>query len=488
MSVEALKLVRQYSVAGGPNYTASPLTLAETECAESDNYYFDGYVRTIPGASRLITTAMAHAVVGLHQYNRSDGASYFVAASAGGRLAYQSGTTWANITTGLSSAANTYYGWATFNDTLLVANGTTLVKKWGGASGTLGNLATNVPKARFLTSHFDYVLAAGQTSNPSQIAYSDSSDHTTWPPGNVLNVGVDDGQIITGFSPFGDATVVLKERSIYLLAGSTEADFAVNPTLSDVGCIAPNSIVLTDLGIFFWSEVGPALFNGFKTILLNSRMRRLLDTVDWDSPLAISAVYYPYRRQVLVSYPRTGQSGVPDRYLMFDMTSVGENRAPIAFWPGTFGWRTAASAVDSTGRKRAYFGHHDGYVTTYDSGTTFNGATITGRLRTRSLFPERLDQVGGVRTIDTWWGGTTARVTVKTSVDGGTFTAHGASPIVLNGNTTSQRLVHSYLPGATSALRVGRSLQLEFTTLSATPVDLVGLEVGFEPLGRRPTR
>ena len=487
MAVDDLKIVRQYSFAGGPNYTATPLTLAETECAEADNYYHDGHLRTIPGASRLISTAMAHSVVGLFQYNKADGTSYFLAASSGGRLAYQNSTTWVNVTTGLSSAANTFYKWAVFNDTLIQTNGSNPVKKWGGGAGTFANLTTAV-QSRFVTVHTDYVFLAGQTVAPSQIAYSDSEDHTTWPVGNRLNIGLDDGQIITGMVRFGDSTVVFKERSIYLVTGATAADFAVNPTLSEVGCIAPHSIVSTDIGLFFWSEVGPALFNGFKTILLTGRMRRILDTVDWDSPLAISASYYPYRKHILVSYARTGQSGVPDRALLFDLAEITENHTP-PFWPITHGWTGTTAAVDSTGRKRVYFGHTNGYVTTYDSGTTFNGSTITGRLRSRSYFPQRLDEVVGVRTLDTWWGGTSARVTVKTSIDGATFVTHLNSPITLNGNSTTARLIHSPLSGAGSAGQVvGRGVQVEFTTLSATPVEHLGLEIGFEPRGRRPAR
>ena len=489
MSVDQLEIVRQYSFAMGPNYTASPLTLSETECAESDNYYHDGHLRTLPGAARLIATPMAHAVLGALQYNLANGTSYFVAASSGGRLAYQNLTTWVNVTTGLSSNANTFYKWAVFNDTLIQTNGSDPVKKWGGGSGTFANLATNVPQGRFVTVHTDYVLIAGQTANPSQIAYSDSEDGTTWPVGNRLNVGLDDGQIITGFTRFGDATVIFKERSIYLLTGATAADFTLNPTLSEVGCISPNSIQVTDIGVFFMSEVGPALFNGFKTVLLNGRMRRLLDTLDWDSPLAISAEFYHYRKHLLLTYARVGQNGVPDRGLLIDFSQISDQRTPVAFWPITFGWTSATDATDSTGRRRVYFGHTNGYVTAYDSGTTFNGSTILGRLRTRSYFPKRLDTIVGVRTLDTWWGGTTARVTVKTSIDGATFVPHVNSPLVLNGNTTTARLVHSPLSGAgASGQVVGRGVQVEYTTLSATPVEHLGLEVGFEPRGRRPAR
>lgn len=491
MSSDKLQAVRQYSFSSGPNYTDSPLSLAETECAEADNVFSDGIVRTVPGAARIVSTAMANTVVGLYQYNQSSGAAYFLAASAGGRLAYQDGDSWINISTGLSSAVNTYYNWVVFNDTLVVLNGNDAPKKWNGV--TFGDLSGTPPRGRFGVVHTDYVLIAGQTSAPSQIQYSDTAALQTWPVGNVINPGIDDGQVITGLIHFGDSTVIFKDRSIYLLAGKTASEFTLQPTLSDVGCVAPNSIVLTDLGVWFWSEAGPALFNGFKTILLNRRLRRLLDDVNWDATLSISATYYPYRKQVLVSYPTVG-SPFPDRALIFDLYHLGDDRSPTVFWPLTKGWSAAAAAMDSTGRKRAYFGHPDGYVTTYDSGTTWNGTTIVPRLRTRGYAADgRLDLESGLRAIDIWTGGTTTRMTMKTAVDGSTFTAHGQSPFTITGASaaTASAATLKYIradgDGAGSN-QVGRLHQVELSIAGATPIAIHGIEVGLEPRGRREPR
>jgi hypothetical protein len=475
MSIDRLEHIRQFSFDQGPNYTQSVLSLSETECAETDNMYADGKLCTIPGAQRLITTAMAGNVVGLYQYNKSDGTSYFLAADSTGRLAYQNLTTWVNITQNLPSAANTFYDFVTFNNTLVVLNGST-VKMWDGT--TFDDLGGSPPKSRYGVMHgTDYVFLAGHTSNPSQIRYSDTILVQTWPVGNTMNIGLDDGQVITGLQRFGDVTVVFKERSIWLVTGATPNAFVIQPTLSDVGCISPDSICLTDLGVFFMSEAGPALFNGFKTLLLNQRMRRILDEIDWDNPLKISSSYYPYRKQVLMSYQRTGQS-VPDRALIFDLYRLGEDRAPSTFWPLTHGWTSTTGAVDSTGRKRVYFGHANGYVTAFDAGTTFNGQTITPRFRSRAYAPDRTDVVSGLRRLDLWFGGTVARASVKLSVDGGTFVAHGQSPVTLS-NTGNLDYVTLQGDGHGS-LKHGRVFQFEVSTPGATPINLHGMDVGLE--------
>ena len=489
MATDTLDRLRQYTFAAGPNYTDELLTLADTECADADNVYWRGGIRHLPGASRLISTPRAGAVVGLTQYNQADGTSYFLAVDAAGRLAYQNGATWTTVSTGLPTTANTFYNWVTFNNTLVVLDGST-PKTWNGVS--FGNLGGSPPSARFGSVHGDYVLLSGQTANPSQVQYSDTATLQSYPAGNILNIGLDDGQILTGQVKYGDATVFFKERSIYLMVGSTASDFTVNPTISDVGNIAPNSLALTDQGIFFWSEVGPALFNGYKTVPLYARLDRKMDVVNWDAPLVISAAYYPYRKYVLVSYAGLGSTS-PDRGLLIDLGNLSqqEGRVVVPAWPFTFGFTAAASAVDSTGRKRVYLGTSDGYVLTFDDGTTWNAATVTGRLRTKAYTSKRgLEFVGGQRLLEAWFGGTTTRVGLKTSVDGGTFVTHGQSPFTLSGDSVTNRLDRLRADGdggTKGALILGRTFQHEWTLVGSTPFSFLGQSLGLEALGARET-
>jgi hypothetical protein len=491
MGVENVEVVRQYIFDQGPNYTDSAYTLSERELAESENMYWDGSLKTVQGAARLVATEFGGTnqnIVGVNQYVKSTGQSFFIAVSNQGKMQYESGGSWTSIQTGLSTAAHTYWDWVTFSDTLIAASGNNAVKKWGG-SGGLSNLGGSPPQSRFASIHaVDFVFLAGQTASPSQINYCDTAAIETWPVGNALQVGRNESGIITGLQRFGDATAVFKEESVWLVSGNTPSDFVVNPTPSDVGCVAPNSIVLTDLGIFFWSEGGPALFNGYKTTLLSKRLRRILEEdVDWSNVLKINAAYYPFLKQIALSYPRAGQDH-PDRMILLDLFRFGQDdRSATIFWPITVsGSSSMTTAKDSTGRRRIYFGHSNGFVTTYGSGTTFNGETIIPRARTRMLSLGKPDTTLGVRSIDVRLSASDAQLVVKHSADGNdTFATHALTPIALT--NAGKDIKQLRLDGVTtSALATGNTHQLEFTTNSTTGIDIKGYEIAFEQLGRRP--
>lgn len=490
MSKDELGVIRQYDFSHGPNYTDSIYSLNDKELAESDNLYWDGELKTIPGAARLIATTVAgttHNITGIFQYVKKDPTlKYLTIATDAGRVAYNNAGSWSTIAGGLNTNAKTFWDWVVFNDTLVALSGKNPVKKWGGGAATFTDLGGTPPQSRFGSHHaVDFLFFAGHTSNPSQVRYSDTANPESWPVGNALEIGRNDNQIITGLQRFGHTTAVFKNGSIWLISGSTPTDFTINPTPSDIGCIAPNSLVLTDAGIFFWSEAGPAIFNGFKTTLLNKRLKSLLDTVDWVNAEKISAAYYPARKHLLVSYPRTGQT-YPDRMLLLDLHRINDEKAPPVFWPIiASGASSMTSATDDNGIRRIYSGHSSGHVSYFDSGTTFNGATITPRFRTGTLHLGKPDHVQAVRDLTFRTEARTARISVRYSMDGNqTFTTHTRTPYstAKSGYDVHQKMLQGNGAGD---YMVGNILQLDVTAVGATGFDLHGYEVAVETLSRR---
>lgn len=491
MAKDDVGVVRQYDFSHGPNYTDSIYSLTDKELAEADNGYWDGIVKTVPGAARIIATTIAgttHNITGITQFAPGSGATkYLVVATDAGRLAWNNAGSWTVLAGGLNTNAKTFWDWVVFNNTLIALSGKNAVKKWGGGAATLGNLGGSPPQSKFGSHHaVDYLFFAGHTSNPSEVRYSDTATAETWPVGNSLIVGRNDNQIITGLQRFGDTTAVFKTSSIFLVSGNTPTEFSINPTPSDVGCIAPNSIVLTDAGIFFWSEAGPALFNGFKTTLLGKRLKTILDGVDWTNADKISAAYYSARKQILVAYPRTGQT-YPDRTLLLDLYRISDEKAPPMFWPITAGgFSSADSAFDSTtGIRKIVAGHSSGHATTFDSGTTWNGSTITPRVRTGALHLGKPDHVQLVRDITIRAKAQTGRITVRFAMDGNqTFTTHTGTPY---STAKSGYDVHNKMLEGDGAGNYpsGNILQLEVIATGATGYQLHGYEIGTETTSRR---
>lgn len=492
MPKDNVGVVRQYDFSHGPNYTDSIYSLTDKELAESADVMWDGEIKTIPGAGRYISSAVSgttHNFTGIYQYVTKAQATATVIATDAGRVLYNNAGSWQTLAGGLSTSALALWDWVVFNNTLIGLSGKNSVKKWGGSGATFGNLGGSPPQSKYGSHHaVDYLFFAGHTSNPSQIRYSDTATAETWPVGNVLEIGHDDNQIITGLQRFGDTTAVFKNSSIWLVAGNTPTDFSPSPTPSDVGCIAPYSIVLTDAGIFFWSEAGPALFNGFKSTLLGKRLKAILDEVDWSHPEKIWSAYYPARKQILVGYQRSGQSS-PDRILLLDLYRLGDNNnTPPAFWPITAsGFQVATNAIDATTKiRKIIMGHSTGHVTTWDNGsTTFNTNTITSRIRTGALHLGKPDRVQLVRDVTLRTKAQTGRITLKYSMDGNqTFTTHTGTPY---STAKSGYDVHQKMLEGTGAgnYMIGNILQIDVTSTGSTGFNLHGFEVGSETTSRR---
>ena len=483
MASETSKIVRQWDFSGGPNYTDALYTLGPTELAESDNVLLETGLKVIPGAAPIVAGAMTGTptITGLYGFARANGNKYLVAASSNGRIHYENSGVWTTIATSLVTGVSVFWDWATFNNTLVGVSGSNVAKKWG-ATGNVSNVGGSPPQSKHISVQGDYVFLAGHTSNPSQIRYSDTSVLDTWPIGNVLNIGIDDNQIITGLQKLGDVTIAFKDRSVWQISGSTPTTFTIAPTLSEVGCLSPNTVVLTDLGIFYWSEAGPTLFNGFKSILLGRRLKTLLETVDWQNVRKFSAAYYPYKKQVLMSYQRTGQSA-PDRTLLIDLYRSIQAQ-PTVIWPVLYGFTAAAPAEDTLGRMRAYLGTTGGHVLAWDSGTTWNGATIVGRARTRPLHLGHHDHVLGVRTLDCTVKSTSGNFIVRYGTDLATsMTTHTDTPTSMSQSGKGMKFIRLQGDGNRNLI-VGRSVQFEFVN-QTTGFSLYGYEVGFEPLSRR---
>lgn len=72
---------------------------------------------------------------------------------------------------------------------------------------------------------------------------------------NLADYGVGLGTVRAGL-------VILRSNSLYLLRGTTTANFALIPISQEVGCVDARSIVEADAGVYFLSERGLMLTNG----------------------------------------------------------------------------------------------------------------------------------------------------------------------------------------------------------------------------------
>ncbi len=126
------------------------------------------------------------------------------------------------------------------------------------------------PKAKYLTYAGNRVWAAGMSSEPSAVRFTETvavsttgakPDPTEWPELNVILFDPEDGRPITGLGRVGPYVLVFKSHKTWVITGLDEGQ---NRKLSaSIGCVANRSIVESEGGTYFLTaDQGVYLTNG----------------------------------------------------------------------------------------------------------------------------------------------------------------------------------------------------------------------------------
>ena len=151
-----------------------------------------------------------------------------------------------------------YYQGAIANNTATTYTDTTSVYVTA-VDYTLGPM----PAHKFLVEHYGYLFAAGDSSYPTRLYYSEQGEPEHWPPANYLEVGQDDGLNITGLRVFSGVLVITKNDGsgngcIYVLTlpSDSPADWVLTRTNVQTGAQSGKSVVGFNDRLTFVSGAG----------------------------------------------------------------------------------------------------------------------------------------------------------------------------------------------------------------------------------------
>jgi len=164
-----------------------------------------------------------------------------------------------------------------FQGYLVIVNGVNYPVVWDGSSSEVKQFGVNfsitgtlcIPRyvkayKQFL--FFGYVVENG-VAYPSRIRWCEPGDITNWYSTNFIDLGADDGDIITGMEIIGDFLAVFKERKIYIVGYvGGEKLFDYRLVVDGRGCIAPASITAIYNDLIFLAEDGIYSFDGSTNI------------------------------------------------------------------------------------------------------------------------------------------------------------------------------------------------------------------------------
>jgi hypothetical protein len=271
---EVLRSYGCFDFSGGLDVVTNPVALANENTGGRRNrlteainivYNVDGSVSKRWGAD-LLAGPIGNANpewLGGCTFAQSNGAIYLVSAFASGQIFYITGpATMTGIIGGLTNRTRRY-SFATFQDTLYIANGVDPPMQWTGAGGAtlLGGGAPATAKQ--FVAHGNRLFATA-SAVPSRLYWSklnNPSDWTGTDDAGFMDVNPNDGAILKALVPSVQELALLKSYRPYRLqgigpvTGYTVAN-SLTPAAGSIGAAGPTSAVFAGNDVWYMSQTG----------------------------------------------------------------------------------------------------------------------------------------------------------------------------------------------------------------------------------------
>lgn len=245
--------------------------------------FFNTY-GTLAGTGPVLGVAVAE--------NINDGIFACRAPSVGTNYFYRWNNTtsaWVTITTpatvsmvGVKKIRMLRYNWV--SNKLFLTDGVNPAATYDGTTYTQVT-HVNAPDAPKCASSFkNHMFLAGDDSEPFNLYFSAPLNETDFSPANgagVINVGFEIVQI----KPFRDTLYIFGKNAIKALQGTNIADFVVSEVTTNLGCVAPDSVVELGGNLLF---LGP---DGFRPVAGTNKIGDVeLETISKQIQFTINAI------------------------------------------------------------------------------------------------------------------------------------------------------------------------------------------------------
>jgi len=289
-------------------------------------------VRTAPGYTRNHTNSMPAAIRGLHWYDKLGvGPVSELLAVAGGQLYKDNTILWTSVGTGLTDTPKARM--ITYNGYTLIATGSDPIQQFDGTSMAAVDFndgATPTPNPvtdifpadaypSFMFEHLNRIFYLGSTNYPYRFWTPDSGTHNIFGDNSEAeDVGIANGlPLIAGASMTKGFAILFTTGSTWVLSGSNPVDSTVNPFAlaeysTEVGCIAPDTVINVGPDVYFLSNRG---YKCLKYVAVTGNItdadpfypaKPILDTIDKARVSEASACFNAIERCIYLSIPVSG--------------------------------------------------------------------------------------------------------------------------------------------------------------------------------------
>lgn len=319
-------------------------------------------------------------ILGVHTYKNQ------VIASQGTAVYKSTGSGWTSIDTGRTSAGRYDFVNFNFNNTekVIWCDGANRASSYDNSSVT-DIAATGAPSdPSFVAVFKNHVFFGGMSANPQEIVFTAPFNETDFSTANGAgSIRVDSA--IKKLKVFRDRLYVFCEDEIFLIAGSSVADFQLQPVTRNIGCVDGFSVQEIAGDIVYLAPDGLRTIAGTEKIgdvelgTVSKQIQPRLDNISKDR---ISSVVIRGKTQYRLFFPEDSQAATAAAGI------IGVIKAGVE--GGGIGWEYAdikglkpaccASGFIS-GVETVVHGGYDGYVYKQESGNDFDGTDMSAIYR-----------------------------------------------------------------------------------------------------------
>jgi hypothetical protein len=399
------------SCAGGLTLNKDVFSMAPGEALQLQNFEPDieGGYRRINGSVKYNSNIVPQVAAADERVVMSAIFNNQVYAARGGSIhrATDSGT-WTSVHTGLNTpTAN--YNFRTLNfdgsDKLIIATGVDQYALSIDTSNTVTTFNTsNAPQyPKYVEVFKDHVFFAGMSASPEEIVFSEPFNEDGFFSASGAGSFRVDTEVV-GLKVFRDVLYIFGKDKIFKLAGSSVADFVVQPVTRQIGCLDGGSIQELGGDIIFLAPDGLRTIAGTDKIgdvELGSISRQIQTRIDRITLALdnISSLVIRNKSQYRLFYPETADVEAVSKGIIA-VLKANPNTGTVGFeYADITGFKpscTDSEFIDDE-TELSIYGGYDGYVYKFEVGNVITTATSSNNIIAVYRSPDMIMGDPGVR-------------------------------------------------------------------------------------------
>jgi len=397
------------SCAGGLILNKDVFSMQPGEALQLQNFEPDikGGYRRINGTIKFNTNIVPQVALATERVVMSAIFNGQIYAARGGSI-YRGSTTgsWTSVTTGLTTPTRNYtHRILNFDGTekIVICTGVDQYARTINTSNTVVTVnATNAPQyPKYIEIFRDHVFYAGMSASPQEIIFSEPFNEDGFLVANGAGTFKVDSTVV-GLKVFRDVLYIFCADKIYKLAGSSSADFVMQPVTRQIGCLDNGSIQEIGGDIIYLAPDGLRTIAGTDKIgdvelgSVSRQIQARINQITFDN---ISSLVIRDKSQYRLFYPGTSQSEINAKGIIA-VFKANQNTGSIGFeYADIAGIKPSCTDSNfiSTDNEIQVYGGYDGYVYRFDVGSVITRASSTSNISAFYRSPDMIMGDPGIR-------------------------------------------------------------------------------------------